>query len=137
MKSIENNFDNPSVNTLLHYHFYQLRSNSPQGSTHVLDIEGLKVPSIKFWSIWEEDKLIGCASIILVGPGKYSADYLINEIFINKSNPIDNTLLNNNRVKTDTNNRKNTAKTSRSLEKSNDDKQVKIFEFPFSSFLSS
>ena len=84
-----------------------------------------------------EDKLIGCASIILVGPGKYSADYLINEIFINKSNPIDNTLLNNNRVKTDTNNRKNTAKTSRSLEKSNDDKQVKIFEFPFSSFLSS
>ena len=60
MKSIENNFDNPIVNTLLHYHFYQLRSNSPEGSTHVLDIEGLKVPSIKFWSIWENDKLIGC-----------------------------------------------------------------------------
>ena len=63
MKSIENNFDNPIVNTLLHYHFYQLRSNSPEGSTHVLDIEGLKVPSIKFWSIWEEDKLIGCGAL--------------------------------------------------------------------------
>ena len=63
MKSIENNFDNPSVNTLLHYHFFQLRSNSPEGSTHVLDIEGLKVPSIKFWSIWEEDKLIGCGAL--------------------------------------------------------------------------
>ena len=57
MKSIENNFDNPRVNTLLHYHFYQLRSNSPEGSTHVLDIEGLKIPSIKFWSIWDEEKL--------------------------------------------------------------------------------
>ena len=63
MKSIENNFDNPIVNTLLQYHFYQLRSNSPEGSTHVLDIDGLKVPSIKFWSIWENDKLIGCGAL--------------------------------------------------------------------------
>ncbi len=63
MKSIENNFDNPRVNTLLHYHFYQLRSNSPEGSTHVLDIEGLKVSSIKFWSVWDEDKLIGCGAL--------------------------------------------------------------------------
>ena len=63
MKSIENNFDNPRVNTLLHYHFYQLRSNSPEGSAHVLDIEGLKVPSIKFWSIWEDSKLVGCGAI--------------------------------------------------------------------------
>jgi putative acetyltransferase len=63
MKSIENNFDNPRVNTLLHYHFYQLRSNSPEGSTHVLDIEGLKVPSIKFWSVWDKDKLIGCGAL--------------------------------------------------------------------------
>ncbi len=63
MKSIENNFDNPRVNTLLHYHFYQLRSNSPEGSTHVLDIEGLKVPSIKFWSVWDKEKLIGCGAL--------------------------------------------------------------------------
>ena len=63
MKSIENNFDNPRVNTLLQYHFYQLRSNSPEGSTHVLDIEGLKIPSIKFFSIWEDDKLIGCGAL--------------------------------------------------------------------------
>ncbi len=63
MKSIENNFDNPRVNTLLRYHFNQLRSNSPEGSTHVLDIEGLKVPSIKFWSIWDEDNLIGCGAL--------------------------------------------------------------------------
>ena len=68
MKSIENNFDNPRVNTLLHYHFYQLRSNSPEGSTHVLDIEGLKVSSIKFWSVWDEDKLIGCGALKTLEP---------------------------------------------------------------------
>ena len=63
MKSIENNFNNPRVNTLLRHHFVQLKSNSPEGSTHVLDIEGLKVPSIKFWSIWDEDNLIGCGAL--------------------------------------------------------------------------
>ena len=51
MKSIEGNFDNSEVNELLLYHFKELRSVSPEGSTHVLDIPGLKDPSIKFWSI--------------------------------------------------------------------------------------
>ena len=63
MKSIEGNFDNSEVNELLKKHFVELRSVSPEGSTHVLDIEGLKVPSIKFWSLWENDKLIGCGAL--------------------------------------------------------------------------
>ena len=51
MKTIEGNFDNPEVNQLLKKHFIELRSVSPEGSTHVLDIEGLQNKSIKFWSI--------------------------------------------------------------------------------------
>ena len=65
MKSIEGNFDNSEVNELLLYHFKELRSVSPEGSTHVLDIPGLKDPSIKFWSIWEDSKLVGCGAIKL------------------------------------------------------------------------
>ena len=63
MKSIENNFDNPEVNDLLTKHFVELKSVSPKGSTHVLDIPGLKDSSIKFWSLWNEDKLIGCGAL--------------------------------------------------------------------------
>ena len=63
MKSIENNFDNPQVNQLLVKHFIELRSVSPEGSTHVLDIPGLKDPSIKFWSLWENNELIGCGAL--------------------------------------------------------------------------
>ncbi len=63
MESIEGNFDNSEVNELLLYHFKELRSVSPEGSTHVLDIPGLKDPSIKFWSIWENSKLVGCGAI--------------------------------------------------------------------------
>ena len=67
MKSIEGNFDNLEVNDLLKKHFIELRSVSPAGSTHVLDIDGLKDPSIKFWSLWENNKLIGCGALKFLG----------------------------------------------------------------------
>ena len=51
IKSVEGNFDDPEVNELLEKHFIELRAASPEGSTHVLDIDGLKVPTIKFWSL--------------------------------------------------------------------------------------
>ena len=63
MKSLENNFDHPEVNDLLIKHFIELRSVSPEGSAHVLDIPGLKVSSIKFWSLWDENQLIGCGAL--------------------------------------------------------------------------
>ena len=63
IKSIEGNFDNPEVNELLTKHFIELRAASPEGSAHVLDIPGLKVPSIKFWSLWENNYLMGCGAL--------------------------------------------------------------------------
>jgi putative acetyltransferase len=63
LKSIEGNFDNIEVHDLLVKHFIELRSVSPEGSTHVLDIAGLKVSSIKFWSFWEGKKLMGVGAI--------------------------------------------------------------------------
>tara|TARA_Y100000389_G_C17385130_1_gene476587 strand:+ start:712 stop:1176 length:465 start_codon:yes stop_codon:yes gene_type:complete len=63
LKSIEGNFDNPEVNELLIKHFIELRSVSPAGSTHVLDIAGLKDISIKFWSLWENNELVGIGAL--------------------------------------------------------------------------
>jgi putative acetyltransferase len=63
LKSIEGNFDNPEVHELLIRHFIELRSVSPKGSTHVLDIAGLKDPLIKFWSLWEGNDLMGCGAL--------------------------------------------------------------------------
>tara|TARA_B100001057_G_scaffold490353_1_gene578446 strand:- start:101 stop:559 length:459 start_codon:yes stop_codon:yes gene_type:complete len=63
LKSIEGNFDHPKVNQLLKKHFIELRAASPEGSAHVLDIPGLMVPSIKFWSLWSKDQLIGCGAL--------------------------------------------------------------------------
>ena len=63
LKSIEGNFDNLEVHKLLIKHFIELRSVSPKGSTHVLDIAGLKDPSIKFWSLWEKNNLMGSGAL--------------------------------------------------------------------------
>ena len=63
MKSIEGNFDNSEVLELLNKHFIELRSVSPEESAHVLDIEGLKDQNIKFWSLWEDNLLMGCGAL--------------------------------------------------------------------------
>ena len=69
LKSIEGNFDNPKVNELLKKHFIELKEASPDGSAHVLDIPGLKVSSIKFWSLWENQKLMGCGALKFLDKG--------------------------------------------------------------------
>ena len=69
IKSVEGNFDNSEVNELLTKHFIELRAASPEGSAHVLDIPGLKIPSIKFWSLWENEKLFGCGALKFLEKG--------------------------------------------------------------------
>ena len=63
LKSIKGNFDHPEVNKLLTNHFIELKAASPKGSAHVLDIPGLKIPSIIFWSLWEKEYLFGCGAL--------------------------------------------------------------------------
>ena len=63
IESIEGNFDHPEVNELLTKHFKELKAASPEGSAHVLDIPGLKVSSIKFWSLWKDNELMGCGAL--------------------------------------------------------------------------
>ena len=69
LKSIEGNFDDPEVHKLLAKHFIELRAASPEGSAHVLDIPGLKVPSIKFWSLYNNDQLMGCGALKFLDKG--------------------------------------------------------------------
>ena len=69
LESIEGNFDHPEVNELLTKHFVELKAASPEGSAHVLDIPGLKVPSIKFWSLYNNDQLMGCGALKFLEKG--------------------------------------------------------------------
>ena len=85
LKSIEGNFDNPKVHELLIKHFIELRAASPEGSAHVLDIDGLKHSSIKFWSLWNNKMLTGCGALKFLD--KYHGEFKsirIHEDFRNK-----------------------------------------------------
>ena len=89
LESIEGNFDRPEVNELLTNHFIELRAASPEGSAHVLNIPGLKDPSIKFWSLWENKKLFGCGALKFLNKehGEFKS-IRIHDNFRNKGNGI-------------------------------------------------
>jgi putative acetyltransferase len=89
LKSIEGNFDHPEVNNLLIKHFVELRAASPEGSAHVLDIPGLKVSSIRFWSLWENEKLFGCGALKFLGNnhGEFKS-IRVHDNFRNKGNGV-------------------------------------------------
>ena len=89
IKSIEGNFDHPEVHELLTKHFIELRAASPEGSAHVLDIPGLKTPSIKFWSLWEDNQLLGCGALKFIDNehGEFKS-IRVHDNFRNKGNGI-------------------------------------------------
>ena len=89
LKSVVGNFDNPEVHELLVKHFIELRSVSPEGSTHVLDINALKDPTIKFWSLWEDNMLVGSGALKFLdkGHGEFKS-IRVNDKSRNKGNGI-------------------------------------------------
>ena len=93
---------------------------------HALVTSGFNIYLLELLALY----FASAISIILLGPGKFSADFLINEIYINKLNPINIT----SKQKKIDQEEVDPKKTRKITKKS---KQDKIFEFPFSSFLSS
>jgi putative acetyltransferase len=51
------------VAELLEEHLTDMRATTPPESKHALDLAGLRLPEITFWSAWEGDELVGCGAI--------------------------------------------------------------------------
>ncbi len=63
MLIIEDDLSGAAIRALLEEHFAGMLANSPPGSCHFLDIEGLKSPGVTFWSIWDGDTLAGMGAL--------------------------------------------------------------------------
>ena len=67
MRIIEDDLSGPEIRALLEIHFAGMLANSPEGSCHFLDFDGLNAPDVAFWSIWAKDKngrsLAGCGAL--------------------------------------------------------------------------
>jgi putative acetyltransferase len=48
--------------SLLQEHLEDMKATSPPESKHALDLDGLKDPSVKFWTIWDGNVLAGCGA---------------------------------------------------------------------------
>jgi putative acetyltransferase len=63
MRIIQGDFSDPRVTDLLHIHLTNSRAQTPPGSDHALDATGLRSSDISFWTIWEEETLLGCGAL--------------------------------------------------------------------------
>lgn len=58
----------PEIAEFLAEHIRDMRSISPPESKHALDLEGLRAPTITFWSAWTEQRLVGCCALKELDP---------------------------------------------------------------------
>ncbi len=59
----------PDVAALLAVHAETMLRASPAESCHFLPLEGLRVPEVTFWSMWEDGVLVGCGALKDLGDG--------------------------------------------------------------------
>lgn len=53
----------PEIKQLLTEHLEDMYATSPAESVHALDLSALKQPNISFWTVWENDQLLGCGAL--------------------------------------------------------------------------
>lgn len=63
MEVIEDDLSGEEIAALLRGHLQSMRMESPPGSSHALDIDGLRDPDVVFWSAWEGGQLLGCGAL--------------------------------------------------------------------------
>jgi len=53
----------PEIRMLLEEHLRNMHEHSPAESVHALDLHGLRQPDITFWTLWNDDELMGCGAL--------------------------------------------------------------------------
>jgi putative acetyltransferase len=63
MHIVDGGLDDPRVVDLLHDHLTRARAETAPGSSHALDLSGLRAPEVTFWSAWEGDAVAGVGAL--------------------------------------------------------------------------
>jgi putative acetyltransferase len=63
MEIREDHLEGAEIIALLQEHVQSMREVSPPESAHVLDLQELCEADITFWSIWQEQELLGCGAL--------------------------------------------------------------------------
>ena len=65
----EGELDYMDVRALLAQHFAEMQAGSPPEACHVLPVDGLKDPAIRFFTLREDGALLGCGALKRLGGG--------------------------------------------------------------------
>ena len=63
MKIVVEDLSGPEIAAFLAEHVQQMRSITPLENAFALDLDGLRQPDITFWSVWDDDRVVGCGAI--------------------------------------------------------------------------
>lgn len=63
----EGELDRDDVRALLAQHFAEMSAGSPPSACHVLPVEGLRDPMIRFFTVREDGVLLGCGALKRLG----------------------------------------------------------------------
>jgi len=63
MRIIPGNLSDPRVVNLLHVHVTSARVETAAGSAHALDIAEMQSPDVSFWTIWDDEMLMGVGAL--------------------------------------------------------------------------
>jgi putative acetyltransferase len=63
MRIVQGDLCDPRVVDLLHIHLTSARAETAPGSAHALDLTGLQSPDINFWTIWDDETLLGVGAL--------------------------------------------------------------------------
>lgn len=55
------------IAALIGEHLQSMFEQSPPESVHALNLDGLRKPDVTFWSVWEQDELMGCGALKELG----------------------------------------------------------------------
>lgn len=68
MRIVPGDFNDPRIVELLEIHRTTARAETAAGSAHALDLEELQLPDMRFWAIWDGDRLCGVGALKRLSP---------------------------------------------------------------------
>ena len=63
MRIVLDDLTGPEIAAFLRAHVEEMRSISPPESTHALDLDGLRVPEVTFWTMRDGEAVAGCGAL--------------------------------------------------------------------------
>ncbi|MEV4580323.1 GNAT family N-acetyltransferase [Nonomuraea jabiensis] len=63
MNIVVDDLSGPEIAAFLKEHLEEMKSTTPPESVHALDLDGLRIPEVTFWSAMDGDSVVACGAI--------------------------------------------------------------------------